>query len=116
MLTHGGSERTTVWSSLKAALRTITRAGAHAILLANVRHDFDVDLAEALIGVGLRIIRNGVAVAQILANGFERLHLLLPGLRKIGFAAGAGGDAPEHVTRHRIFADVVGGDNVNGYP
>src|SRR5271154_5961279 len=61
----------------ESTLRTITGPRAHAILLANVGHDLHVDFAESLVGIRRRIIRDGVAVAEILADRLECFHLLL---------------------------------------
>src|SRR5580704_165374 len=98
---------------VKSPTRAISRPGAHAIFLAGVGNDFDVDLAESLIRVSLRIVSDGVAVAQILADGFERFHLPLPGFGEIGFAAGTRGDALEYGAGHGILIHVVGGDDVD---
>src|SRR5207247_281216 len=63
-----------------------------------------------------RIVGHRVGIAQILTDGFERFHLLLPRLGPVGFASGARGDALEHSTRDRIFVDLVGRDHVDRNP
>src|ERR1019366_9347341 len=81
-----GTSRDT--SPLQHTAGAITRPAADAPLLAGIVGRVDGNLAEPLIGVGLRTIRNRVGVPQIFANVFEGFHLLLPGLGEIGFAAG----------------------------
>src|ERR1035437_8132305 len=54
--------------SLQHATGAITRPAADAPLLAGIVGRVDGNLAEPLIGVGLRIIRNRVGVPQIFAN------------------------------------------------
>src|SRR5581483_1090739 len=83
------AHRTTASTLFEAPARTITRPRPHTILMPGVRRDLDRDLAEAVIRVRLRIVRHGVAVAQILADVLERFHLLLPVLREVRFAARA---------------------------
>jgi hypothetical protein len=67
----------------------------HAKLLPGVAGNLHCDLAEALIGIGRRIVSHGVRVAQVLADVFEGFYLALPGLGPIGFATGALRDAAE---------------------
>src|SRR4029079_5933846 len=108
------SEKTSVrFRSSESAMRPIAWPGLHAIFFAQVRKHFHRDFAEAFVGVGLRIIRDGVGVAQIFANGLEGLYLFLPGLGEIGFSAGTGGNALEHIRRDRVLGNLVGGDDVN---
>src|SRR5204862_3100958 len=89
--TGGSADRAAIRVTLESALGTIARALPHSILLAGIRYDFHVDLAETFVRIVLRIIRHRVRVAQVFADRLERFHLLLPRLRPIGFAAGAGG-------------------------
>src|SRR5689334_19761758 len=107
---------TTNWlcfAELKSAPRTISRAGLDAILLPDVGGDFHRNLAEAFIRVWLRIISDRIGVAQVLANVFERLYLLLPSLGEVGLAARAAGNAPEHAARNLIPVDLAGRDHVD---
>src|SRR5438046_1227342 len=76
--------------------RTITGSRADAILLSDVGQDLDTDFAEALIRIGRRIVSDRVTVAQVLTNGFESLHLLLPGLCPISLATCTRRDAAKN--------------------
>src|ERR1019366_4250660 len=105
-----GTSRDT--SPLQHATGAITRPAADAPLLAGIVGRVDGNLAEPLIGVGLRIIRNRVGVPQIFANVFEGFHLLLPGLGEIGFAAGPLRDPFENVARDRVLIHFGGGNHV----
>src|ERR1700681_4707799 len=69
--------------------RPVSGSGLHSIFLSHVREYFNRNFAETLVGVRLRIIRHRIGIAQIFADGLERLHLLLPGLGEIRLAAGA---------------------------
>src|SRR5580700_5158265 len=75
---------------------TITRPHMQAVLLARIADNLHGDLAEAVVRVGGRMVSDGVRVTHILADILERLHLLLPGARKIGLAAGALRNSAEH--------------------
>src|SRR5579883_3677552 len=86
----------------ESAARTITRAALHAILLRLIRKNLHRDLTESFIRIRLRIIRHGVGVPQILADRFERLHLLLPCFREIRFSAGARRNPFEYARRNWI--------------
>src|ERR1035437_9368650 len=98
--------------TLQHAARPIARPASDAPLLARIVGRVDGNLAEPLIGVRLRIIRNRVGVPQIFANVFEGFHLLLPGLGEIGFAAGPLRAAFENVARDRVLVHFGGGDHV----
>src|SRR5437764_606329 len=94
---------------LEAAAGAVAGPGADAIFLAHVGHDLDVDLAEPLVRIRLRIVGDSVAVAQVFAYALECFHLLLPGFGEENLATGPGGDAPEDVARYRVLAHVAGG-------
>jgi len=50
-------------SLLDPAAGAVTGARTHAVLLSHVSHNFDCNLAEAFVRVGLRIVSDGVGVA-----------------------------------------------------
>src|SRR5271167_1023054 len=99
--------------SLEAALGAVSGARADLILLPVVGQDFYVDLAKSLVRIRLRIVSHRVAVAQIFADGFKGLHLLLPRLSEVTLATGRTGDPPEDAARHGVFGDLGRGDNVD---
>ena len=70
-------------------------------------------LRKPSFGLRLRIVGDGVGVAQIFANVLERLHLLLPGLGPVGLAAGALRDALEDAARDRVLVHFAGRDHVD---
>src|ERR1051326_3844109 len=74
---------------LESASRAIAGSRTHPVLVTGVRRNLDRDLAEPFVRIRLRIVGDGVAVAQILADVFESFHLLLPRLREVGFATRA---------------------------
>ena len=99
---------------LESSARPVAGAGADAVLLAHVGGNLDGNLAEALVGIGGRVIGDGVGVAERLADGFEGFHLPLPGSGEEGLAAGALRDALEDAGGDGILVDLVGGDDVDG--
>src|SRR5205807_4625400 len=92
---------------------SIHRARMDAPLLSRIADDFHRDLAETLVGIGLRIVGDSVRVAQVFADVFEGLHLLLPRLGPVGLAAGALGDAAKYAARDRVLIHFAGGDDVD---
>src|SRR5438132_13996407 len=94
--------------------RTVAGPRTDAILLSDIGQDLDTDFAEAFIRVGRRIISDRVTVAQVLTNGFESLHLLLPGLRPIGLAPCTFRDAAKNAARYGVFIHFVGRYDVDG--
>ena len=73
----------------------------------------DADPAETFVRIRLRIVGNGIAVAEIFANGFESFHLLLPGFCEVTLAARVRRDAFENRARYRVIRHLAGGDDVN---
>src|SRR5512146_1796760 len=83
--------------SSEASPRPIARPRLDAIFFADVRSDFDGDLAEAFVRVGSGIVRHRVRVAKVFTDGFEGLYLLLPGSGEVSLASGAQGEPAEHI-------------------
>src|SRR5208337_3596912 len=96
--------------------RAVAWPRADTELFAGVVHHFDADLTEALVGVGRGIVGDGVRVAQVFADGLERLHLLLPGTGPVGFASGARGQPAEDTAGDGVLVDLIGRDHINRDP
>src|SRR5215469_18555820 len=97
------------YPALERSARPIPRPRPYPIFLPRVAQDLHFDRAEAFVRVRLRIVGNGVRVAHILADILERLHLLLPRARPVGFAAGALRDAAEDAARNRVLVHFARG-------
>src|SRR5436305_708840 len=94
-------------SNSKHAARPIPGAGADAPLLPGITDNFHRDFAEPFVGIGLRIVGDGVRVAQILADIIESLHPLLSRLDPVSLAAAALRDAAVNAARNRVFIDFA---------
>ena len=115
-MTIGGGPAGAGWAcfELDPAARAVAGARMDAEFLAGVADDLDGDLAEAVVGIRLRVISDRVRVTEILSNIFESLDLFLPRLGVIGLAAGALRDAAEYGGGYGVAVDLGGRDHVDG--
>src|ERR1039457_42672 len=91
-------------------------AGPKVVLLQVLAVEPDRDGAPAAIGVRLRIVTEGIEVAEVVADGVKRLFLVLPTLGKIGFASGDLAHAFEDGRGDRFGLCLLGADHVNDGP
>src|SRR5919112_681427 len=86
----------------EAAARPVSRTALDAVLLPEVGCNLHRDPAESFVWVRLRVVRDRIRVAEVLANALESLHLLLPGLGEVRPSASPLRDALEHAARNRV--------------
>src|SRR5215471_14684112 len=101
-------------ANLEAPARSVAGPCPDAVSFAYIGEDLNIDFAEALVRIWRRVVGDRVRIAEILADGFERFHLLLPSLGPVGLPARAIANAPENATGDRIFVHFSRRDYVDG--